>query len=206
MNNMGPKEKEIVEAFDQAHNEREVQPFLKKRPLIVRNALNVWAWNHVEVIPEFQFGSEHRADFLILSADSGSWHAVFVELKSHRARLFTKAGVPTRSLSIALRQLDDWERWVNRYNNLLRDTLSRYLKAKNIPAYCSNPDNHTMAATEITDSKTNLDTYFRVLIGRRAPLTTEDQERRASYSKKDREIVTYDRLLDVARKLDCAGA
>jgi len=201
---MGPNEKALQKAFAQARNERDIQPILKKKQLIVRNALNVSAWNHVEVMSEFRFGSEFRADFLILSADSGSWHAVFIELKSHRVRAFTKAGVPTRSLSVALKQLDDWERWVDRFNANFRDTLSRNIKDKNIPAYCSRADRHTTAITEIVDPRVNIHTHYRVVIGRRDYLTADDQERRASYLKKGREIVTYDRLLDSARKLDSA--
>jgi hypothetical protein len=197
-------EKMLLNELDRARNEREIHPFLKRHLIIVRNALNTWAWNHVEVIPEFRFGSEYRADFLILSADSGSWHATFVELKSHRTRLFTKEGIPTKSLNVGLRQLDDWGRWLNRHENVFRNVLSKHFMKNDVAASCSASDRHTTAATEITDPRTVLNKHYRVVIGRRSHLTIEDQERRASFSSRDREIVTFDRFLDVARKLDTA--
>ena len=192
-------------ALVKARNERELQPFLKQYPLLIRNALNVWAWNYVDVLPEFRFGSDFRADFLILSADSGSWHATLVELKSHRSRLFTKQGLPSRSLNTALRQLDDWELWLRRYENLFRASLSKHFESKKVIAFCSPADRHRMAETEITDPRTRLDLKYRILMGRRNELDIEDQERRGLLSAKGRDIVTYDRLIDVARTLDAAA-
>ncbi len=189
-------------ALNASRNEREIQPFLKKHILLVRNTLNVWAWNYVDVLAEFPLGADFKADFLIISADSGRWHTVFLELKSHRARLFTKRGVPSRELSLALRQLDDWERWVDRNEALVRDQLSKYFARRRVPAYCSRADRHVSAASEIRDPRTLVDFQFKVLMGRRSQLTDDEQERRGSYRMKGRDIVTYDRLLDFARKHD----
>ncbi len=195
-------EASLTAALEAAENERQLQPFLKKHPLLVRNALNVWAWNYVEVFPEFRCGPDFRADFLIVSADSGSWHAVFVELKSHRDRLFTKAGVPSRALAIGLRQLDDWERWVQRQDAMFREHLSTLLAPRCVPAQCSRGDRHMTATTEVRDPRTVIWFRFKLLMGRRHELTDEDQDRRGSYHVKDRELVTYDRLLDYARRHD----
>jgi hypothetical protein len=203
---VGRLESAVIAALEQARNERALQPFLKKRPLLVRNALNVWAWNYVEVIPEFKFGDQFRADFLILTADSGAWHAVFVEMKSHRVRPFTKEGLPSRALNIGLRQVDDWERWLTRHEQVFRDSVSRRFERKGVPAFCSRVDHHTMAATEILDPRTHVTFDFKILIGRRHHLSAKDQERRASFSGKEREIVTYDRIVGVARTLDSAGS
>ena len=62
-----------------------------------------------------------------------------------------------------------------------------------------------MAETEITDPRTRLDLKYRILMGRRNELGIEDQERRGLLSAKGRDIVTYDRLIDVAQTLDAAA-
>ena len=199
-------ERLLTSAMTRAKNERELQPFLKKHALLVRNTLNVWAWNYVECFPEYQFGADLRADFLVLSADSGAWNAVFVELKSHRLRPFTKVGVPSRSLNAALRQLDDWERWLKRNEDLFRGDLAKRLDRSRVPAQCSSADRHRFANTELTDPRTAIHFHYRVVMGRRAHLSQEDQERRDSLYIKDRELLTFDRFLDSARKFDAADA
>lgn len=189
-----------------AENERQLQPYLKKYPLLVRNTLNVWAWNYVECIPEYQFGADLRADFLVLSADSGAWNVVLVELKSHRMRPFTKSGIPSRSLNTAVRQLDDWERWLRRNEALFRSGLAKRLKPKRVPAQCSPADTHQWAHTELVDPRTVIHFHYRVVLGRRAHLSQDDQERRDSLYVKGRELLTYDRFLDTARKFDAANS
>lgn len=64
--------------LDSFPNERAAQSFLKRYPYIVRQALNVQAWNSVHLQPEFSLGRNYRADFLILSEDSGGWHTVLI--------------------------------------------------------------------------------------------------------------------------------
>jgi hypothetical protein len=57
--------------LDGSPSERAVHDFLKRYPYIVRQSLNVQAWNSVHLQPEFSLGGNYRADFLILSQDSG---------------------------------------------------------------------------------------------------------------------------------------
>jgi hypothetical protein len=111
-------------------NERAVQRFLKRYPYVIRDALNAGAWNSVHLIPEFSFGGEYVADFLILSADSGAWHAVLIELESPTARLFTKNGNPSRALAKGLAQLEEWSIWLRKNDSLFRDKLSAFLESK----------------------------------------------------------------------------
>ncbi len=130
-------------------NERAVQTFLKRYPFVIRNALNAWAWNSVHLIPEFSFGGDYIADFLILSADSGAWHAVLIELESPTARPFTKNGNPSRALAKGLAQLEEWSIWLRKNDSLFRDRLSAFLESKQICAQCSNADDHRFGHTQI---------------------------------------------------------
>lgn len=194
----------LEKEFALAKNEKELVPFLKNNSILIRNAFNRWAWNYVSVIPEFSLSDTFRVDFLIVSADSGSWGAIFVELKSHRKKIFNKNGTPSKDLNIGLRQLDERERWLKNNERIFREKLSTYFEKDKVPAYCSNASTHTNAFTEILDIKTYIDFKYAMVIGRREELNREDQGRRYSFRMKDREISTYDRLLDVANKLDTA--
>lgn len=60
------------------------------------------------------------------------------------------------------------------------------------------------ARSELTDPKTVIHFHYRVAMGRRTHLSQEDQERRDSLYIKGRELLTYDRFLDTARKFDVA--
>jgi hypothetical protein len=185
-------------------NERAVQTFLKRYPHVIRNALNAWAWNSVHLIPEFSFGGDYVADFLIVSADSGAWHVVLIELESPTACPFTKSGNPSRALAKGLAQLEEWNIWVRKNDSLFRDKLSALLKSKQIPAQCSNADDHRLAHTEIRDPRTVIHKDYVVVVGRRALFDSEAQERRGEHQVRGQRIVTYDRLLDQAIKLDSA--
>lgn len=191
-------------AVDSAKNERGIQPFLKANPILVRNAFNVWAWNYAEALPEFRLGADGKVDFLVLSAHSGNWNAIFVELKSPKARLFTKKGLPSKPLNEALTQLDDRERWVKRHEPVLREALSRHLARIDAPAYCSHADAHQSGETEILDPRTIIEFSFVAVIGRRASLSSDDQARRGSIRGGKASIATYDRLIDVAAKFNRA--
>lgn len=194
----------LLDELGAAKNERDIQPFLKTNPILIRNAFNLWAWNYAAALPEFQLGAEGKVDFLVLSAHSGNWNSIFVELKSPAASLFTIKGIPSRELNEALQQLDDRERWVKRNETVLRDALSRHLASINAPAYCSNASVHLSGESEILDPRTVIEYGYVAVIGRRATLTPSDQAKRASIRGGKASVATYDRLVDVAARIDSA--
>jgi hypothetical protein len=182
-------------------SERAVHAFLKRqpRPLCVAFARG---WNKIVPLSEFCFGHDFRADFLIISAHSGAWHACFVELESPAARLYLRDGSESKVLKVALRQVKDWDIWLRQnnpqYRRELRDNLERAAEVD--PAINPNPTN--LSADRLLDSRTVIFNHFAVVIGRRDTLGSEDQVRRANEGAA--EIVTYDRLLDIAA-CDAAG-
>jgi hypothetical protein len=186
-----------------APNERAVQNFLKRYPYIVRNALNVHAWNSVHLRPEFRLGGDHIADFLILSADSGAWHAVLIELESPTARPFTKNWNPSRALAKGLAQLDEWNIWIKHNDPLFREQLSSLVEPKRPPNQGSNASDQQLEHTTIRDPRTVIDKEYIVVVGRRTFFTDSDtQERRGEYRHRGQQIRSYDRLLDTAKNLD----
>jgi len=59
---MGPIERQLLEILNSDGGERAVHKYLKKNDSIIISAFNR-AWNFTVCIPEFEFGSEYRADF-----------------------------------------------------------------------------------------------------------------------------------------------
>ena len=183
-------------------NEREVHRFLKEFPYIVIQTFNV-SWNYYLCVPECPVGSQYRADFLVLSADSGSWHAVFIELKSPRARLYRGDGTPSRPLRIANRQIEDWANAFSVEDRDLRHRLSRLLAERAVAAQNGWSRGHKMAESEILDPRTCLRAKYHIVIARRGRLSPEEQNRRASPGAGyPAPIATYDRLVMTARELE----
>jgi hypothetical protein len=191
---------ELLRAVKQ-RGERAVHTFLKRqpRPLCVAFARG---WNRILPLSEFCFGRDFRADFLIISAHSGAWHACFVELESPVARLYLRDGSESKVLKVALRQVKDWDIWLRQngpqFRRELRDNLERAAEVD--PKIDANPTN--FSADRLLDPRTVIFNHFAVVIGRRDTLRAEDQVRRAHEGAA--EIVTYDRLLDIAAR-DAVG-
>lgn len=195
---------QYLNALEKSKDEREIHAFLKSRPFLIRNTFNAWAWNHVEVLPEYQLSNEYRVDFLILSADSGQWHVSIVELKSPITKPFTKSGLYSKHLNKGIKQLEERIIWLNRNQDKFREQLSKHLKKHNVSAHCSNADDHIYASTEILDSRTSISFQYFIVIGRRNMISHDFQSRRHLIAIDRIEIVTYDRMIEVAQRLDKA--
>lgn len=189
---------EFEKVLMKSKGEREVGNYLKGNLFLVQNPLNVWSWNCVICKPEFKIGTKYVADFLILSANSGCWNAVLIEMQSHRDSIFLKDGTASKGLREAQRQVQEWEMWIESYNTEFRGYLAEL--AKEEPAQCSNVMKHTRAETELRDPKTVIQYEYKILIGRRAYLSQEANNRRNHFG--NIEIVTFDRILDYAKILD----
>lgn len=188
--------------LDAAKGEREIHAFLKKNDYLILQAFNR-AWNTYHVISEFKVGTDFRSDFLILSAHSGAWFATFIELESHRARLYTRDGVPTRSLNVAKRQLAEWRDYTQKFPDVLRHQFSKLLRARRQCACCSVANKFASGAEEISSRETYIEYYYHIVIGRSSTLTdAERKDRQLNSSWGGSEIATYDRLLTFARQKD----
>ena len=189
--------------LDSSPNERAVQTFLKRYRYIVRNALNVHAWNSVHLQPEFSLGGNHVVDFLILSEDSGGWHTVLIELESPNERPFTKKGIPAKALAKGLAQLGEWKIWIGKNDPSFREHLSSLVEVRYLPEEPRSPSDYQRANPTIRDPHTMIDKHYIVVVGRRRLFCGSNvQERRQQLRDEGKEIVSYDRLLDKARELD----
>jgi len=202
MQNIYEKFKEILENG----GEREVHNFLKKHKDIIIKSFNI-AWNYYICVSEFQFGNEYRADFLILSAHSGYWNAIFIELKPIDGRLYNKDGTQSKHLREAWKQIEDWEEWIRINEPTLRQEFAKILRKDKAPAIWPYPipnysKGYSSGAKEIADMASNVHYFYHIVIGRRNKLTEEEQKRRAVSDIQwgGPTIATYDRLLEMARR------
>jgi hypothetical protein len=168
--------KEFGRLLDEERGERPVQAFLQCYPTILiqilRGGHRRWA------IPQKRLGEKHITDFVLGEFNSLGYHWYPVELESPAARLFTKAGDPTKALTHAIRQIQDWRLWLQNldYARRLRDEGGLGLE------------------------KIRSDPKGIIFIGRRRMLTPDTQARREQMSHELQiDIHTFDHLFDTAQ-------
>lgn len=183
-------------ALATAKNEHDIDTYLKRNWKLLYG-IGKLQHNKIIVDSEFHIGNSYRADFVILSACSGYWQCDLIELQSPLDKIYTQKTEASSELREAIRQIEDWKIYIRRNEAIVREELAEIVG--DIPAYCSNVDCHTYAKTEIRDPRTVIDFQYRIVIGRRSSLTQLKNEHR--YESRY-EIITYDRLLDYAKKLD----
>jgi len=124
---------------------------------------------------EPRFGTAYRPDFLlVLPGDQ----PLLVEIEHAEHRLFTKAGDATKELNHAEEQVTDWRRWLRQ--------------------------NAAQAQADFNLATLNLDANAIIIIGRRASLTSEHQEKireKNAATHGQTQISTYDDVLDRAKQL-----
>ena len=178
-----------------AKGERDVTNFLKRHLYLLRGVDRMW--NAKFAAHEVKLGNDYIIDFLTLSADSGKWCVSLFEAQSSNDSIYTKKGSHTKELREAYKQLQEWKIWINHNKQLFREILAKIVD-DDYPACCSNASIHTYARSELRDMKTVLYERYVALIGRRSDRTCEKNLRA---SEEFFEIITYDRLLDEAQKL-----
>jgi len=201
---MNSIETQLSKILSSDKGERAVHEFLKRHNHLIVMAFNR-AWNFHTCISEFQLGSDFRSDFLILSAHSCNWHAIFIELKGFNANLYNIDGSHAKFLRQAERQVNDWKEWVRINEHYLRQQFAIILEEKKAPAIwpftVSGHKGYTSGSAEIADVNNRISYYYHIIIGRSSMLTPEER----AFRQKDvrwggPEIATYDRLLIMARR------
>ena len=156
-----------------AKREEELQSFLANNPWLLAAQL---AGGHGRwVIPKKRLGAEHVPDFLVGERSSAGFEWFAVELKSPKAKMFTKAGDPTRYLNRAISQIHAWRNWLETNQN-----------------YAARP--RTESGLGLTDISARLDGL--IVIGRSKDIDESTNGRRREIARSDRiKIHSYDWLL-----------
>lgn len=193
----------LLKALEESDGERRILEFLKLYPQLLITAFN-YGWNHIFLVPEFQLGTELRADFVLFGGYSGGWSIRFIELEPVGARLYLKDGTPSKELRIAMRQISDWRDYIRIHGAHLRDELSRVMISKNVYQVRHRAISRYLER-HLRDPHDYIQWRCHIVIGRRHKLSEDEQRRRCrGVASVDAEIATYDRLVDVAEKLDSA--
>jgi hypothetical protein len=181
--------------------ERDIHSFLKQYPYVVIKLFNI-SWNYYICVPEFRFGNDFRADFLILSADSGSWQAAFIELEGAHDEIMLKDKTPSKKLRIAQKQISQWDTFFRNHLSTVRHDLAKILKDKDIPALNKLAYYGGNASAEIENPTTNIFAKYHIVIGRRSKrYSDKDMESCPGFGYGEK-IVTYDRLLDAIVEIE----
>ena len=202
----------LASLLDRCEREEDVQQFLTKHLWILLDSF-AFPWAVREGIPKFKLGNEFVTDFLVVTGQSFRYEFILVEIEPPNESLFTKAGTPAKRLSQAVKQVSDWNGWIAHNTTFFRREVVRSLRE--IDASLSKEERWTRGIEHGVDQidpdsrgakKFFPPTYppsvaFKIIIGRRDGLSTEDNERRASLCQmagNSLEIVTYDRLIQAA--------
>jgi len=177
--------------LDKKTTERDVMRFLKGYPYVLVQLFNK-SWNKYRIFPEFRMGSDFRADFVIISADSGAWHGRFIELEGPNDSPYTKAGTPRKKLNWAVRQTNDWRdfTWAHKVN--LMHEFAKLIRPLGWPAQNNLMGQNVSAHVELEHPNTFIDFDYHIIIGNSRDFSDSDRKAHRHYSGNN--VVTYDRV------------
>lgn len=127
------------------------------------------------VVSKMPLGSSFVTDFTLIVEDLDSNDptpvATLVEIERADIRLFTKTGDPTAQLTHAIRQVQNWKRWVTTNRSFFIDEIQRYLEEEPIDEIHSSTRDRLireLAACGMHDR-------YLVIAGRREDMSREDR-------------------------------
>lgn len=153
------------------------------------------------VFSEFPLGNRYKADFVILNSYSGRWEAKFIELEPVDDRIITKAGKPSGRLATAFSQVESWKSYLDDHRVEIRSDLARWAKSKDMLGYSNGDRPCNRSGQCLSDLSVHLFASFHIIIGRRNELDYDHQLVKSKFiENRIAEVISYDRLLDVARE------
>jgi hypothetical protein len=156
-----------------ATREADLQKFLDAKPGLLAQQLG--GGHGRWVIPQKRLGCEYVTDFMVGEKSSAGFEWYAVELESPMAKMFTKAGDPSRQLNHAIRQISDWRSWLER----------------NQPYAARLRTEHGLGLTDISPRLPGL-----ILIGRTSDIADSSNELRRQMMNELRiQIHSYDWLI-----------
>lgn len=167
-----------------------LQQYLEQHKKILIAAFGQPEWVYNFVLPKFKFGSDYISDFVVFTGQSYSYWIKLIELEPSTSQVFTKQGDYAQRLNHAIKQVDEWSDWIKRNEPYFRDCLQKALQ-KEYPSF-----------SETLDYTRRFIVSSKIVIGRRATLSVDDNKRRSQeYEKSNLDIITYDRLVDIEQKI-----
>lgn len=199
MNNIYEEFKQLLDCSQT--NERDVHAFLKQYQRVIIDVFNI-SGNYYICVPEFRFGNDFRADFLVLSADSGKWNAAFVELEGPHDAIMLKDETPSSRLRTAQKQISQWEDYFTNHTATVRHDIAKILKGRDdVPAFNKLARQNTSAFIELANPETWIKRNYHIVIGRRSGRYSDNTNEPCPGFGYGEQVVTYDRLLDKVKEI-----
>ncbi|WP_255298423.1 Shedu anti-phage system protein SduA domain-containing protein [Brevibacillus dissolubilis] len=82
------------------------------------------------IMPEFKLGNSYQVDFLLIGKSSGGYEFIFVELESPYGKITTSDGGLGDSFRKGMKQVENWEEWLEAYYTSFEETLIKYKHPK----------------------------------------------------------------------------
>jgi len=143
----------------------------------------------LHIIPEFPLTISHKPDFVIIGQNSAGYHFVFVELENPYNHITTKAGSHGTTIRKGIKQIDDWEIWMEKYYSHLKPVFE-------------NKKNATMhLPNEFFEfDKTRM--HYVVIAGRRDDFNEHTRRlNRTMLEQRKLLIIHYDNIIEEARDI-----
>lgn len=135
---------------------------------------------------EFPLGTNFVADYLLVGKNSGGYHFVFVELENPCGQICTKEGDWGQTIRKGIRQVNDWNSWLESNYTHLRPIFEKYLGSMlPLPREFSQLDKSRF--------------HFVVIAGRRDDFTDKSYEAQRRLQRDSNILILhYDNLIDAA--------
>jgi Domain of unknown function (DUF4263) len=197
-----PRAQELERLLDSTTSERPILGWVKKNASVLPHTMTGCAIPSY-VVAEFPFGSDFRADFVMIGPFSGGCDVHFIELEAPHALLFTRKGKPAKRLSDAITQILDWKIFVEKERHTVLRELSKFATTRELIWGRDRNGITDNTGMELYNPNLFVNWWYHIIIGRRSTLSEPDLGRKAAFFHAQRvEVATYDRLIEAARKLD----
>ncbi len=113
--------REFSALLDKSADETEIQFFLENHSYFFNNVIRLWGAS--PLLAKIALGSDYEVDFACFDAGSSGPEWRLIEIESPRHSLFTKSGDLSASANHAIRQVRDWQSWVDEHLEYARKTF-----------------------------------------------------------------------------------
>jgi Domain of unknown function (DUF4263) len=184
----------IVEEFkillDKSITEREILNFIKDRKayFIIASILKGFHYgfghHSAFAFKEFELPPNHFVDYLLVGQNSGGYEFVFIELENIYGQITNKDGEYGSTIRKGLKQISDWESWLEKNYSSLKLVYDKYLGTiEQLPG-----EFHELDKSRI---------HFVVIAGRRKDFNKKTYEQKRKLLKANNiNLLHYDNLLD----------
>ena len=190
---------EVRRFLDGSKGEREPVRYLQQYPDLASWAFCRTGGHSRFLLSEFPLGSQYKMDVVALVSYSGAWEVHYVELEPVDDKVFTKNGVQSKRLGIAVRQVNDWRHYIKNRPAEVRQDLARWVRQKDALGHFPTEPLANQSGNYLDDMNTVIHERFHIVIGRTSRLSPEGIRRFGQFGDgvSQPDLVPYDRFVQV---------